>query len=241
MTGAPGGAPPQWREVPTLGQAVADFLAAEILRGRWPDGHRLPETQIAEETGTSRGPVRDALRILAAQGFVTLRPRSSVVIHAVTTTMITELYQLRSILEGWICRQTVPLLGAEDIDAVRGLHREMASLLERQDYPSFYDTAWQLRQLLYAKCPNGLVLREVETIRTRLRSLPSLAWSQEGKAREDFGTYTELIAAAEGGRAEEAGRLVSGLLLRTGDEVASYFEELRAGGARNDEGRPGAG
>jgi len=217
-----------WKEVPTLGTAVVEFLAAEILRGRWPDGYRLPETQVAEELGTSRGPVREAFRVLADQGFVTLRPRIGAIIHRASSATIKEIYEMRSILEGWACLQAVQALDPKDIEQLHALLSEMEARFKEADYAAFYETGWRFRRNLYLNCSNSLVLREVEALRTRLYSLPSLAWRSGGKVEEYLHDHQKLVAAIDLGRAEEAAEIIRQLLKSTGDAVARYFEELQS-------------
>jgi DNA-binding GntR family transcriptional regulator len=219
-----------WKDVPTLGTAVVEFLAAEILRGRWPDGYRLPETLVAEELGTSRGPVREAFRVLADQGFVTLRPRVGAIIHRASSGTIKEIYEMRSILEGWTCLQAVRALDPKDIEQLHTLLSEMEARLQAADYAAFYETGWRFRRNLYLNCSNSLVLREVEALRARLYSLPSLAWRSGKKMEEHLHDYQKLLAAIDLGRAEEAAEIIKQLLKNTGDAVARYFEELQSVG-----------
>ena len=59
----------------TLWQRVYDFLREEILAERLQPGAELQEVALSEELGVSRGPIREAIGRLAAEGLVTVRPR----------------------------------------------------------------------------------------------------------------------------------------------------------------------
>lgn len=74
-------------------------IQSEILAGRFAAGALLSETQIAEELGISRTPVGEAIRTLAAEGWVEQQPRRGTVVRTFSRREIIELYELREALE----------------------------------------------------------------------------------------------------------------------------------------------
>lgn len=223
---SPGGL--AWREIPTLSRAVSEHLAAEILRGRWAEGERLPETVVAEELNVSRGPVREALRILSDQGFVTLRPRLGAVVHRVSSQVIREIYELRAILEAWVCHATVALLTEEDVAACRESLADAEQAQLNEDYDRLYGAAWELRMHIYAKCPNGTVVREIEALRGRLISLPTMVWRDPDHGKRHVEEYRELVSIFARKDEDAAASRISSMMINTGEAVAAYFERLQS-------------
>ena len=80
-------------------ERVAAVLRDQIVEGARAPGSRLVERDIAAEMAVSRIPVRDALRVLVAEGLVTPRPRTWAVVRTFTTADIEELIEVRSALE----------------------------------------------------------------------------------------------------------------------------------------------
>lgn len=68
------------------------------MAGRLQPGQRLIETELAEQLGLSRGPVRDALRQLGREGLVTLRPNRGAIVNVVHAEDVLEVYALRASL-----------------------------------------------------------------------------------------------------------------------------------------------
>jgi DNA-binding GntR family transcriptional regulator len=68
----------------TLWQRVYQHLHQEILQQRLPPGTELREAALAKELGVSRGPIREAITRLAAEGLVTVRPRHGTVVRELT-------------------------------------------------------------------------------------------------------------------------------------------------------------
>lgn len=85
--------------VPSLVDIVQDYVRERITSGILVPGDRLKERDLAEETGISRVPIRDALRILAFEGFVTLNPRRGAVVASLEPEDLDEIYEVREALE----------------------------------------------------------------------------------------------------------------------------------------------
>jgi len=78
---------------------VAQWLREAILDGERAPGGRLIERDLATEFGVSRVPVRDALKVLDAEGLVELRPRTWAVVREFTTADLADLDEVREVLE----------------------------------------------------------------------------------------------------------------------------------------------
>src|SRR5919109_3657072 len=90
------------REAPLntpLRQRIKEALLRRILGGHYDPGERLVELRIAEEFGTSQGPVREALRELEATGLVTNIPRRGTYVSEVMGEGLREIYTVRGALE----------------------------------------------------------------------------------------------------------------------------------------------
>jgi DNA-binding GntR family transcriptional regulator len=90
-----------------LWEAVADEVRQRILRGDLEPGTKLGETELAEEFGVSRGPVREALRELAREGLAVDLPRRGTFVTKPTAADLEELYVLREALEVAAARLTI--------------------------------------------------------------------------------------------------------------------------------------
>lgn len=96
----------------SLGPQVAAGLREAIVAGEMPAGARLIEAELAERYGVSRGPIRDAFRILQAEGLVE-GARQGVVVTGIAATDINELYSLRGALEGLALNRLMQTSGVQ--------------------------------------------------------------------------------------------------------------------------------
>lgn len=85
--------------VPSLVDVAQDYLRERIATGEFAPGDRLKERDLVAEIGISRVPIREALRILASEGFVTLNPRRGAVVARLEPEELDKIYEVREALE----------------------------------------------------------------------------------------------------------------------------------------------
>jgi DNA-binding GntR family transcriptional regulator len=106
---------------------IADALRAAILDGSYGPGERIRQEDVAARSGASRIPVREALRMLQAEGLVTLVANSGAWVTRLTLAECAQLYQIRERLEPLLLRASLPGLDA----AARARLDELAGEMER--------------------------------------------------------------------------------------------------------------
>jgi GntR family transcriptional regulator of gluconate operon len=90
---------PQLNQPTTLAESVLEVLHDRLLRGHFRPGERLVEAELARQLGISRGPVREALAQLKAEGLVEEEPRRGSFVADLSDLDIREIYELRGALE----------------------------------------------------------------------------------------------------------------------------------------------
>lgn len=95
-------APKQLARLPvrTLPEQIADDLGAGIARGERASGERLVEQEIADSYGVSRGPVREALRLLSQRGLAVIYPRRGAYVVELDLDSLVDLFNTRAVLMG---------------------------------------------------------------------------------------------------------------------------------------------
>ena len=109
----------------TAQELVLSSLREAILSGALAPGARLRQERLAEQFGTSRIPVREALRALEHEGIVTSEPYRGFTVTELNADDIEEVYELRILLESQAVRLAVPLMTDEDLTTLEGLYDQM--------------------------------------------------------------------------------------------------------------------
>jgi DNA-binding GntR family transcriptional regulator len=95
---------PALRPARSLAEDAADVLRTQILAGGLPRGAHLVEARIARQLSISRGPVREAFKLLRAEGLVDEEPRRGTFVVTLSSVDVREIYDLRAALEGRAAR-----------------------------------------------------------------------------------------------------------------------------------------
>jgi GntR family transcriptional regulator, gluconate operon transcriptional repressor len=135
------------RPAPALGRHIVDHLRRLIIVGELPAGTHLVEAELSQTFDVSRGPVRDALSQLRAEGLVESRRRGVFVI-GLTNDDIDELYLLRRVLETEAVRLCMER--AVDLSAVRAAADRMKVAAAAEDPSTFANADLDFHSLFYA-------------------------------------------------------------------------------------------
>ncbi|MDX1516903.1 MAG: GntR family transcriptional regulator [Woeseiaceae bacterium] len=117
----------------TLSEQVFEALQTAIVTGDLKPGAKLREPELAKRFGTSRGPLRDALRRLEARHLVTNTPNAGARVVSLSETQLLELYQVREALEGMTCRLAAEQMSDRDIDELERLLDRHEAEVRRKD------------------------------------------------------------------------------------------------------------
>lgn len=123
----------------TLRELVHAHLKEEILASRITPGSVLQEVPLAASLGVSRGPIREALGSLAAEGLVTITPRRGAVVTRFTKADFLEAYQVREVLEQLAVRISVPQMIEADFDGLDARIDEMIRCSAAADDTGFFE------------------------------------------------------------------------------------------------------
>ena len=110
----------------TLSERIFEALQTAIVTGDLKPGDKIREAELAKQYGTSRGPLRDALRRLEARRLVTNTPNAGARVVSLSRKQLLELYQVREALEGMTCRLAANNMADAEIE-------ELGELLDRHE------------------------------------------------------------------------------------------------------------
>jgi DNA-binding GntR family transcriptional regulator len=103
----------------SLKQKAYEHILSEIISGKIEPGKRLCEVSLAKTIGISPTPLREAFRQLTAEGILEHRPNSGIIVAAITTQKINELYEVREALESFCVRQAAVKMNRLDTDRLK--------------------------------------------------------------------------------------------------------------------------
>ncbi|MFM7615907.1 MAG: GntR family transcriptional regulator [Actinomycetes bacterium] len=209
---------------PTRADWVDARLRTEILAGRLEPGSRLVVADLAARFGVSPTPLREALRRLAAEGFVDWPPQRGARVATATRRDAEDLYELRLALEPVAFGQSIRA-GRDDPDRAEEI---------RGAYVAFRDAGTDLGAVLEAhrafhatlmvRCPNRPMLTAIDRYAQQSMRFQMLATAGRAGRRDLDAEHRALVEAAVDGRADDGVRILTA-------HLAGSLAELRAASA----------
>jgi DNA-binding GntR family transcriptional regulator len=142
-----------------LSRRVADWLAARIIRGEFRAGERLHEIRVAAEAEVSRSPVREALRLLAAEGLVEIVPRVGARVAPISVQQASDVYRVRLLIEPPCIKEAVETMTAPDTRNLAREYRLVEQSFAAGNGRAAFDGTVEYYRRLIQFSPN-MVLRE---------------------------------------------------------------------------------
>jgi len=143
----------------TVADRIAALLREAIAAGSLAAGTALRQDELAQRFGFSRMPIRDALRLLEAEGIVAIHPTRGAFVARMDATEIGDIFKVRALLEGEALRLALPRLDTQDLDRA-------AALLDRLDAEPDVGRWGALNRdfhlALYQPCGNARLLELIE-------------------------------------------------------------------------------
>lgn len=175
------------------GQSAYLRLCEQIRSGQLKPGARLTETELAEQLGMSRTPVREAIRQLEAEGLVDHQPRSGAVVRRLTYPEIMELYEMRTVLEGTAARLAARAASSMELEELQSINAEMRC--ESGDPGKLTRLNRQFHLRLMDAARNRFLLRSMDAVDKALLILGPSAMETPERAREAVVEHDEVLNA----------------------------------------------
>jgi DNA-binding GntR family transcriptional regulator len=116
-----------------LYEEVAELLRQRIFARELEPGSWIDEMRLAEEYGISRTPMREALKVLAAEGLVTMKVRRGAYVTEVNEKDQRDVYHLLSLLEADAAAVVAECATDDELQELKALHQELESAVEQTD------------------------------------------------------------------------------------------------------------
>ncbi len=197
---------PELKHRRTASDFVADALREAINSGRLEDGAVLNQVEIAELFNVSRVPVREAMRLLEAEGLIEAAAHRSPVVRTLSPERVAELYELRALIEGHLVAAATPHADEATIARLTEINKQ---LRDEDDHVRWLELNAEFHRTLYAPSGKAESIEVLDQLRTRAERYVQM-WSggrgvrRNAAATREHARIVKLVREgdAEGARAE---------------------------------------
>jgi DNA-binding GntR family transcriptional regulator len=191
----------------TLSVEIARHLREAIIRGEIVAGEKVNESRITRELSLSRSPVREALRILEAEGLVTLEPHRGAHVRPVSEADLEEIFDVRLMIESHGLRRELHRLTPAAIAPLRRAVEDARAALAAADLEGWHQASLRFHDGLVALAANRHLTRLHEELKTSLRRYQITGPSGEPERFQV--EHDAILDALEHGRIERGAELVA--------------------------------
>ncbi len=187
----------------TLRQRVYEHLREEIMADRLPPGTELSEAALSKELSVSRGPIREAIGRLAAEGLVTVRPRRGAEVRAITAEELIDAYEVREALEVLAVRLAVPRVTEADLARLGQLVDSMAEHARNGAVDDFFAANVAFHELICELSGNEKLLQVHHHLAGEIGRFQTRTLALRGNLEGSVTEHRAILAAI--GRRDAAG------------------------------------
>jgi DNA-binding GntR family transcriptional regulator len=211
----------------SLPEQICTKLSERIVAGLYAPGQRVMEQALAAEFAVSRGPIREALRMLERDGLVTMLPRRGAIVTNPSIAEVKEIFDVRAMLNGLRDR-----LIAEDADRAKVLavlEPEVARLTRFARDPKkgreYVEAVWTINRLLTEACPNARLKTILDSFARQTLRYSQLGLSTPERRRGSVQHWQKLVRAIQDGDGAAAERIARERVTDSRDGAISALQQ----------------
>ncbi|WP_439578674.1 GntR family transcriptional regulator [Elioraea sp.] len=217
-----------------LSTQVSTKIIEGLLAGRLRPGDRLVETDLADQLGVSRSPIREALSELAQSGVIIREPGRGGRIRQWTRRDLEDLYGVRFVLEGYAVRLAMPRMTAADEVEFSAVIEAMRRAATADDYMEMIELDLAFHQVLWRISGNRLLEQVLQGLSQQFRLFLTMNWRFHGGLEDVAENHVKLLGALRSGNAEQGDAAMREHVVVERMTKALHAHEEAMAGARSE-------
>lgn len=215
-------------EIPRLGlhDQVAARLRTMLVEGLIQPGAKLNERELCERLGVSRTPLREAIKLLAAEGLVDLLPNRGAIAVKLTEADVLNTFEVLAMLEGMSGELAAQRITDAELTEIRALQYEMMACFARRDLSGYYRINARIHSAINNAARNPVLSNAYRAINARVQSLRFRTNQNETKWQLAVQEHEQMVEALAAHDAAAMKALLVQHLYRKRDTI---LDLLRAG------------
>ncbi|HTV70863.1 MAG TPA: GntR family transcriptional regulator [Rhizobiaceae bacterium] len=178
-----------------LHDRVVDHLREMIITGELEPGERIPERSLCAKLKISRTPLREALKVLAAEDMVALLPYRGAVVRKLSAEETQDILSLLGTLEEWGAKLACERATSAEIEAIAAKHAEMMKCYDEGDLEEYFKHNLQFHESIISASHNRVLEKSYKSLNNRVVK-QRLAWNGKIQRWKDSVLQHEKIIAA---------------------------------------------
>lgn len=205
---------------PSLHAELVDRLHKMIVEGTLAPGSKIPERELCERFGVSRTPMREALKVLAADGLVSLAPNRGAWVSKMTVEELEEVFPVMGALEALSGELACERITEAQLDRIRATHNVMVEHYRAGDLTEYFQANQEIHEAILEAADNATLAAQYRSLAARIRRARYLANMSDERWSQAVAEHEQILQALE----RREGAELAGILRR---HLMNKFETVR--------------
>lgn len=209
-----------------LRESIAESIRDSIINGKIKPGERLLEPNVAKLLGVSRTPVREAFFQLESEGLVEVMPRKGAIVSDISIKDATELYSVRSVLEGLAARNAARNITANKIEELKSINELLIKHAKKEsdNFREITELNNQFHDIINRESKNEKLYQMIELLRKQTMRYNYIYLSVMFRLKVSIGEHEEIIKLMSEGDAEESEKFMRRHVEDAGKQLCEYIK-----------------
>lgn len=178
-----------------LSLQISKRIEDDIIYGVFSPGNKLDEKELCARYGVSRTPIREALKLLASEGLVEIRPRRGAVIPTADPMRLFEMFEVMAELEAMCGRLACRRITPEQTQAILQLHESCRDYMQSGDSESYYEANRLFHEAIYQASHNHFLIDQTIALHKRLHPYRRLQLRVGNRMENSFAEHQAILEA----------------------------------------------
>lgn len=210
---------------PSLHNELVARIRDLVIEGQLKPGEKVPEADLCQSLGVSRTPMREALKVLAAEGLLTLLPNRGAIVSKISAADIDELFPIMGALEALAGELACERISDEQVAAIRRNHDRMAQHFARGEWMPYIKINRAIHEAIFAAAGNAALAALYQQLLVRTHSVRFVIKKSPERWRQAMADHDKIMAALEKRDGRKLGRVLSAHL---NHKAAAMMEAVAA-------------
>ncbi len=202
-----------------------------IVEGRLAPGSKVPEKALCERFNVSRTPMREALKVLAAEGLVRLEPNRGAWVTQVTIEEVNEVFPVLTVLEALSGELACSLITDTEIAEVRAMHDTMIQSYRDRDLALYFKINQDIHRAILLAARNDTLTNSCQALSARMQRARYAANMSDERWSEAVAEHEQIMSTLT---ARDGKQLSSVLVTHMQNKQASVLRWLHEAAAESD-------
>lgn len=215
-----------------LERQAVQALRKMIIFAELAPGELLPEGEIGLQLGISRTPMREALKTLAAEGLVELRPHRRARVSALNAMEVEDLFEVMSELEGMAARKAANHIQPAVLERLEMLQNQMETHFRSGKLKEYFNVNQTIHRLVVEAAENSVLTATHDWLLGRAERARFLALQAPQRWNDSLREHRNILNCLKRGDGEEACRLTAQHVRRTGEIISKRIADSQGSATR---------